>query len=140
MYQHQSHTGSLYVYSNSENARGSKKKHTHTQISQVLITNFYAPWITVHMVLDPAVPTTNRKALCIIVQLSKLHLINSGTIKHTTFRAKNHSTLTVIYSVSLFSVTMTPEVLFCRLTQEHTSRSHSLRTHWIQSSTRPSGI
>jgi len=55
------------------------------------------------MVLDPAVPTTNREVLCIIVQLSKLYLINSGTIKHTTFCTENHSTLTVIYSVSVFS-------------------------------------
>jgi hypothetical protein len=63
---------------------------------------FYATWIAVHMALDPAVPTTNRETLCIIVQLSKLHLINSGTIKHS-FHAKNHSALTVIYSVSVFS-------------------------------------
>ena len=55
------------------------------------------------MVLDPAVPTTNREAFCIIVQLSKTHLINRGTIKHTTFCAENHSTLTTIYSAFVFS-------------------------------------
>ena len=53
--------------------------------------------------LDPAVPTISGEALCIILQLSKLYLIVSGTIKHTTLRAENHSTLTVIYSVSVFS-------------------------------------
>jgi len=55
------------------------------------------------MVLDPAVPTTDRETLCIIVQLSKLYLINSGTIKHTTFCADKNSTLIVTYFVSLFS-------------------------------------
>jgi len=76
-------------------------QHTKT-ISQVLITSFLCPLNNCKHGVGSCC-THNREVLCIIVQLSKLHLINSGTIKHTTFLAENRSTLTVTFSISVFS-------------------------------------
>lgn len=80
------------------------------------------------MMLDPAVPTTNAEALCIIAQLSKLCLIVMEQLNIIPFVLRTTAP-SMIHTLFLFSVTMTPEVPFCKRTQEHTSRSHSLHTH-----------